>query len=106
MKRLITIAMAALVCVGLTGCMNLVVPKTSIKGYLMGQPFSLTSPKDSMVTNLDITAEGTNGSVRLHIDSLTSKMNPEVITMTADGQVKIINAVGEQVRQTINSAPK
>ena len=74
----------------------MIVPKTTISGYLNGKPFSVVSPKDSTLTGLDIVAH-TNGEISVHIESLSAKMNPEVITMSAQAQVDIISALGTQI---------
>jgi hypothetical protein len=104
MKIKLLAMMAAIAFAG-AGCVNLVVPKTVIKGSIAGKPFSLTSPKDSELTGLQITAN-TNGEVTITIERLAAKMNPAVISMTGDAQVSIINAVGEQVQAAMASGMK
>jgi hypothetical protein len=73
----------------LTGCIGTMVPKTEIKGAIGGQPFSLTSPKDSELLGLEIKAD-TNGTVAIKIQSLKATMNPAIITTTAEGQALLI----------------
>lgn len=85
----------------ITGCVA--VPKTKISGSLGGQPFTLEAPKDGDLQGLELSAE-TNGSVHMHIDHLTVKMNPDVISQTASGQVQIINATGDVVAKGISAA--
>ena len=103
MKNKLFCLLAAL---ALTGCVN--VPKTIISGAINGVPFSLTSPKDSKLTGLEITAQtgGLTNYMRISVQSLEAKMNPEVITTTADGQVKLINAVGSEIRSGMAAAAK
>lgn len=72
------------------GC--LMVPKTSITGTLGGQPFSLSSPKDSILVGLELTAT-TNGTMKLQIDQLECRMNPDVVSMTGQAQVNLVNAI-------------
>lgn len=75
---------------GLSGCVGSMVPQTKITGALAGAPFSVSSPKDSTLEDLEVSAEQ-NGVVRIKIGKLTAKMNPEIITTTADGQAKLIS---------------
>lgn len=105
MKKLILSLLAAGLCFAGNGCIGRMVPKTTISGYLDGQPFALTSPKDSKITGLKITAQsgGLTNYVSISIESLEARMNPEVITTTADGQVKMINAVADGVIKGIGA---
>lgn len=93
-KQLAIIAIISL----LTGCVF--VPKTTISGNIGGHPFALSSPKDTTLTGLNIVAE-TNGSVQIVVSHLQSKMNPDVISTTAQGQVDLINAVSSAVQQAM-----
>ena len=86
----------------LTGCVA--VPKTTITGSIAGQPFAISSPKDSTLNGLLITAN-TNG-VSVKIDSLTAKMNPDIITTTAAGQKAMIDAIFTGAISLIQNAPK
>lgn len=87
------------------GCVNLIVPKTTIKGSIAGAPFAISSPKDSTLNGLNIVAY-TNGEVQVHIDSLTAKMNPDVISMSAAAQVDIINAMSAAIQSAMASGAK
>lgn len=84
----------------LCGCVN--VPKTRLAGTIGGVPFSLESPKDSKLQGLTVEVighdsfGGTNFA-RVRLDSMEAKMNPEVITTTGDAQVKLVNAIGQNV---------
>ncbi len=84
--------LSAILCLPLCGCMNLMVPRTTIKGSIAGQPFLVSSPKDSTLQGLTVTAD-TNGAVSIKLQSLTATMNPEVITTTGDAQQKMIQTV-------------
>jgi hypothetical protein len=84
----------------LTGCLGSMVPMTKITGSIAGQPFTLQSPKDSELTGLEISAEGkdtfgTTNNVTIKIQSLKASMNPAVITMTADGEAKLISTAAQ-----------
>jgi hypothetical protein len=88
------------------GCV--MVPKTRITGSLAGQPFSFSTPQDRAVKGLDITATvTTNGTaIRLHLDSLDSKTNPDVITTTANGQAIMIQSVADAAVKAAATAAK
>jgi hypothetical protein len=77
--------------VALTGCMS--VPHTTITGRLNGSPFLIEAPKDGDLTGFDLTADS-NGVLRVHIDHLAVKMNPDVISQTGSAQAAIIAATG------------
>ena len=76
---------------GLAGCMS--TPHTTIAGKLNGSPFLIEAPKDGDLTGFDLTADS-NGIVRVHIDHLAVKMNPEVIGQTGSAEAGIIQATG------------
>jgi hypothetical protein len=91
MKKLLPLLLIAM-----TGCVGSMVPRTKVTGSIAGQPFTLESPKDSELTGLEITSEGkdtfgTTNRVTIKIQSLKARMNPEVITTTADGESKLIS---------------
>ena len=102
MKKLLTIAGLAFA-IATTGCMSLSVPKTTVSGSIGGQPFSISTPKDSELTGLSVIA-GTNGSVSITITSLKATMNPAVITMTGDSEAEIIGAVASGVAGALGTA--
>ncbi len=85
------IFVAGLMALALTGCMS--TPHTTIAGKLNGSPFLIEAPKDGDLTGFDLTADS-NGVVRVHIDHLTVKMDPDVITQTGTAQAAIIQATG------------
>ncbi len=68
-------------------------PGFELKGELGGKPFHLLSQKD-IDASLICIATGSNG-LSVTISNLNAKMNPAVITTTADGQTKMIQAQGE-----------
>ena len=76
----------------LAGCVA--TPHTTIRGALNGSPFVIQAPKDGDLTGFDLTAD-TNGTVRLHIDHLAVKMNPDVIGQSGAAQTAMIQAAGE-----------
>lgn len=97
--------LALLPLLALCGCMALSVPRTEIEGSLGGQPFRLTTPKDSKLKELmievrNLDAFGGTNFTSICIGSLEANMSPEVITTTSAGQVQMINAVAEQIRAT------
>jgi hypothetical protein len=86
-------AAAAFAVLGLAsmGCSS--VPHTTIAGKLNGSPFLIEAPKDGDLTGFDLTADS-NGVVRVHIDHLAVKMNPDVIGQSGAAQAGIIQATG------------
>lgn len=90
---------------GLVLCGCVAVPKTTITGTISGQPFTLSSPKNSTLTNLDVTAS-TNGSVSIHVGSLVTVMDPAVITTTAEGEAKLVQAGAAAAAAAIAAIPK
>jgi hypothetical protein len=100
MKRLFVVIAAAAICVGCVA-----VPKSTITGTLGGQPFSLSSPKDSTLIGFELTA-ATNGTMRLKIESLKVNMNPDGVSMTGKAQVDLVNAVASGVSAAAAEAAK
>lgn len=104
MKKLLCILpLIALCC---AGCVGLTVPRTTISGVINGQPFSVSSPKDSKLNGLEIVSQsgGLTNFVAVRIQSVETRMNPEVISTTADAEVKMIQAVGSEIRSAAASA--
>ena len=89
--RSVAVIVAAL---ALAGCVA--TPHTTIEGTIAGKPFLVKAPKDGDLTGFDLTAD-TNGSVHVHIDHLTVKMNPDVIGQTGAAQTALIKATGEAI---------
>lgn len=86
----------ALLALALCGCSNLQVPRTHISGSIGGEPFDLSSPKDTELQGLNIT-RATNGTVSITISNLSAKMNPAIVQMSGDAFVNGINAMGTQI---------
>jgi hypothetical protein len=85
------VRIAAFLALALSGCMS--VPHTTIAGKLNGSPFLIEAPKDGDLTGFDLTADS-NGVLRVHIDHLAVKMDPDVISQTGAAQAGIIAATG------------
>lgn len=87
-----------------SGCstINDRVPKTTINGSISGQPFEISTPKDSDLQGLDIRSD-TNGVVSVHIEKLAAKMNPENITNTGAAEAAIIQATADAVERGIKA---
>jgi hypothetical protein len=85
------VALVAVLGLALAGCSS--VPHTTIAGKLNGSPFLIEAPKDGDLTGFDLTADS-NGVVRVHIDHLAVKMNPDVIGQNGTAQAGIIQATG------------
>lgn len=98
MKKLIT-AVGVITCLGLTGCtVGQSVPKLKLSVNMKTGEVTLNNPKDTTIKNYR-TEIGTNGAVIVTFDSLTTVMNPDVITTTGDAQAKMIGAVGTAILQ-------
>jgi hypothetical protein len=76
----------------LAGCA--MTPQTTIQGSVNGCPFVIKAPKDGELKGFDLTAES-NGVLRVHIEQLKVRMNPEVIGQSAVAQREMIQAAGE-----------
>jgi hypothetical protein len=94
-------ALAFAAAFALTGCV--LTPHTTIQGTLNGSPFTVKAPKDGDLTGFDLVAD-TNGVIRVHIDHLAVKMNPDVISQTGIAQTAIIKATGDAVANAAAAA--
>ena len=94
-------ALAFAAAFALGGCV--LTPHTTIQGTLNGSPFTVKAPKDGDLTGFDLMAD-TNGVVRVHIDHLAVKMNPDVISQTGIAQTAIIKATGDAVANAAAAA--
>ncbi len=101
MRRIGRIGLMGLTALALAGCVA--VPKTKITGTIAGQPFSISSPKDSELRGLEVMA-ASNGVVTIKIESLSAKMNPDVISTTAAGQAAMINGIAGMVTNAVSAA--
>lgn len=98
-SRTLFAALLGICLIGLTGCIRSMVPRTHISGTIAGQPFTIEAPKDAKLRGLEVIAEA-DGSVSIAIAELETRMNPDVISTTADAQVKMFEAVGREIRTT------
>jgi hypothetical protein len=60
-------------------------PQTQIRGYINGQPFSISAPKDATLAGFDALTT-TNGAIHIHIDTLQCSLNPTNLANAAEGQ--------------------
>jgi hypothetical protein len=63
----------------------------------------LSNPKDTTIHNFHAEVNP-DGSSLVTFDTLTTVMNPDVITTTGDAQAKLIAATAAAVQQAIESA--
>jgi hypothetical protein len=90
--------------IALTGCSMFVkVPSTTIKVNAKDGSIAFTSPKDGVISNLNITVS-TNGTFTATVGSWNYLLNPTNIVDSANGQVAIINASGNAIANGINAA--
>lgn len=87
------------------GCVSKVVPQTKITGSIGGKPFSLSTPKDSDLQGFEISA-GTNGEVRVRLEKLTARTNPDVITQSGAAQAAIVEASGNVFEKGVAAGVK
>jgi uncharacterized lipoprotein YajG len=104
MKKILIAAFCGLTLIALTGCGTLrnSVPIFALKVDMKTGQVSLQNPKDTTIKNYR-TSIGTNGAVSVSFDSLSTVMNPEVITTTGDAQSKMIAATGKVVTDAISA---
>jgi len=93
-----------LLIIGLTGCgtMRDSVPVLSLNVDPATHAVTLSNPKDTTIHNFRAEVT-TNGTQIVTFDSLTTVMNPDVITTTGEAQAKLITATGETVSKAISS---
>lgn len=95
-KHLVSIVAIVTLCLGCT----IILPKSKIKGSIMGEPFSIISPQNQSLQGLEITAErngnaytDTNVSkVTIKVKSLQAVTDPNVVSATALGQAQVLAA--------------
>ena len=101
MRNLCRVIIAAVAVASVAGCsMNRQVPRTVITGSIGKQPFSISTPKDSELTGLHVSAD-TNGAVKLDIERLSATMNPTNIAATGAGEAAIIMATSDAIQKGI-----
>jgi hypothetical protein len=86
-----------------SGCVAWSVPRTTIRGNIAGRPFHISAPKDMTLGQLTLCVD-TNGTVTLTLSNLVTRMNPDVITTTSEGQAKLIQATADAVVTGIQAA--
>jgi hypothetical protein len=100
MKKLLTslgVALLAVATITLTGCtIGQSVPKLVLKVDPITHSVALNNPKDTTIKNFRAEVQ-TNGTSVVTFDSLTTVMNPDVISTTGDAQAKIVQATGAAV---------
>ena len=105
MKKILISLAVGLVAVALTGCVAQSVPRLSLKVNPVTHEVTLSNPKDTTIKNFSaIVTPGGVSSVSF--DSLTTVMNPDVITTTGEAQAKLISATGEAVSRAMATVPK
>lgn len=95
--------MMAVLALLMTGCIRASVPVNAIKADLSKGTVAISNPKNMKLTGVHIKADK-NGTASVDIDSAESIMDPAIITTTADGQVKMFNAVGDNVLKAVQAA--
>lgn len=84
----------------LAGCtLNQAYPKTEVKGYIGGQPFSFAAPKDYDVEGFDASMD-TNGSLHIHVSKLTASLSVTNLNAVANGQSQIMTATASAIQST------
>ena len=84
-----------------TGCRTMAdsVPRTALSINPVTHEVTLANPKDTTIKNFRAEV-GTNGSL-VTFESLTTVMNPDVITTTGDAPAKMITATGDAVTKAV-----
>ena len=105
-KALALVAIIVLLAILAGGCtVGQAVPKLRLTVDPKTHAVVLENPKDTTVKNFraEVTA---SGSSIVTFDSLTTVMNPDVITTTGEAQAKMITATGQVVLQAVQAAPQ
>lgn len=84
----------------LPGCIGQSVPRTKLTINPLTHQVTIDNPKDTTIKNFSAAVDPTGGS-RVTFDSLTTVMNPDVITTTGEAQAKIVTATATAVTQAI-----
>jgi hypothetical protein len=96
-KLPLILSVGALICT--TGCLPI---QSKLKIDPATGTLTWGSPKDVSVESVEARIE-TNGVRSLSVKNWKSSNNPEVLKATADGNAQIINAVGTQVNQAVQT---
>lgn len=81
----------------LTGCKSAptphdAVPANEITLSLTNGVLHVSNPKSNKIVGMDIKADAKNGTYSFHADSIEDAMDPNVITMSADGYAAMTKA--------------
>ena len=79
------------------------VPRLKLAVDPVTHSVTLDNPKDTTIKNFRAEVQ-TNGTSIVTFDSLTTVMNPDVITTTGDAQAKLITAAGAVAISAISAA--
>ncbi len=103
--KLVTILSAALL---FTGCsvFKVHVPNTTVSIQPKNGGIEVTSPKDGVLTGLDITftQSPSNSNYHVSVQSLSYILNPTNILATGSAQADLIRAHGEATVNVLNAA--
>ena len=103
LRSLLVVTTLAVVTVSLTGCtVGQSVPKLQLTVDPVTHAVALNNPKDTTIRNFHAEVT-TNGASIVTFESLTTVMNPDVITTTGDAQAKMISATGKAVTDAISA---
>jgi hypothetical protein len=103
MKKITVLCLlASVLC--LTGCAGNIggnMPQTKITANVAGQTMTLNNPKDTIMDGLEFSVD-TNRTAHLHIDHISTVMNPTNIAATGSAMADVVNATGTQVNAGID----
>ena len=99
-KKWLVLTALAVASTFLTGCVA--VPKLTMTIDPVTHTVALSNPKDTTIHGFHAEVQ-TNGSSIVTFDTLTTVMNPDVITTTGDAQAKLIAATAAAVQGAIQS---
>jgi hypothetical protein len=104
-KMFLLSALCAFSAVIFTGCVAQSVPRLTLKVNPATHEVTLSNPKDTTIKNFSAIVS-LAGVSSVSFDSLTTVMNPDVITTTGEAQAKLISATGDAVSKAMASVPK
>ena len=95
--------LAIVLAVAATGCTS-AVPTSKLSGTIAGQTFTLSSPKNTTISNL-VVEVATNGTAKISIGALSSVNDSNVISAADSGQAQIIKEQGLAQVNAMNAGP-
>ena len=108
MKKQISLIGVVIAGILFTGCgaFHVSVPSTTLKFQPATGALSITSPKDGIVSNLDVTYSQTGSNVTCHatVGSISYILSPTNVMEAANGQTAIINATGTAIANGISAS--